>query len=502
MPDPATEHLTPIDWFAAPSAAPTAVATLDRPTEWLTEFPMQDPDGDYSDSLSVTPHDVRVALGPQADELMASADLDVDELIRLINAETTVLPVIPDYLPDDFTADRSLAPAVEPQVLPEEQKKRSGIGEVVRTWKRTALRGVIAAILVSLIGGGAAAIAMNKSVTVEVDGQTTEVSTYSDTVGEVLDKAGVKTGQHDSLSPSLSAGVGDGSRIVVQKGRMVKLSVDGVQREGWVRARTVSDALQQLGMTPAPGAWVSEAGDKAVPLEGMSIAVKTLKNVTLYDGGNAPRQLSTTSVNIQELLTELGLTVGAQDAINPGADSRLGDGAEVRISRTGVTVINRAEQIAPPVRFVDDPALDKGKEIVEHEGAAGEKMVTYRITVKDGKETKREQLHEKETKAPLPRVIKKGTKKPPQPAVTDGAVWDRLAKCEAGGNWSINTGNGYYGGLQFDSRTWKANGGTQYAALPHQASREQQIAIATKVRDQRGGYSAWPGCSSKLGLSG
>ena len=71
-------------------------------------------------------------------------------------------------------------------------------------------------------------------------------------------------------------------------------------------------------------------------------------------------------------------------------------------------------------------------------------------------------------------------------------MWDKLAKCEATGNWSINTGNGYYGGLQFDAGTWKAYGGTEYAALPHQASRAEQIAVASKVRDDRGGYGAWP----------
>ena len=77
---------------------------------------------------------------------------------------------------------------------------------------------------------------------------------------------------------------------------------------------------------------------------------------------------------------------------------------------------------------------------------------------------------------------------------------DALAQCESGGNWSINTGNGYTGGLQFSSGTWLAYGGGQYASTAGQASREQQIAIATKVRDARGGYGDWPACAAKLGL--
>ena len=76
-------------------------------------------------------------------------------------------------------------------------------------------------------------------------------------------------------------------------------------------------------------------------------------------------------------------------------------------------------------------------------------------------------------------------------AATDGATWDALAQCESGGNWAINTGNGYSGGLQFSPTTWAAYGGTGSAA---DASREQQIAIAEKVAAAEGGYGAWPVC--------
>jgi hypothetical protein len=75
-------------------------------------------------------------------------------------------------------------------------------------------------------------------------------------------------------------------------------------------------------------------------------------------------------------------------------------------------------------------------------------------------------------------------------------VWDRLAGCESGGNWSINTGNGYYGGLQFSLSSWRAVGGSGY---PHKASRAEQIRRARKLRAGQG-WGAWPACSGKLGL--
>lgn len=76
------------------------------------------------------------------------------------------------------------------------------------------------------------------------------------------------------------------------------------------------------------------------------------------------------------------------------------------------------------------------------------------------------------------------------------SVWDRLAECESGGNWATNTGNGYYGGLQFNLQTWQSNGGSGY---PHENSREEQIRVAERLRANRG-YSPWPACSQKLGL--
>ncbi|MBD0691037.1 transglycosylase family protein [Streptomyces sp. CBMA123] len=80
------------------------------------------------------------------------------------------------------------------------------------------------------------------------------------------------------------------------------------------------------------------------------------------------------------------------------------------------------------------------------------------------------------------------------------SAWDSVAQCESGGNWSINTGNGFYGGLQFTSSTWKAYGGTAFAAQANQASRAQQITVAEKVLSSQG-PGAWPVCSVKAGLS-
>ncbi|GAA2055836.1 resuscitation-promoting factor protein RpfA [Streptomyces cheonanensis] len=79
-------------------------------------------------------------------------------------------------------------------------------------------------------------------------------------------------------------------------------------------------------------------------------------------------------------------------------------------------------------------------------------------------------------------------------------TWDAVAQCESGGDWSINTGNGYYGGLQFSSSSWAAAGGTQYAAQANQATKDQQIATAEVLLSMQG-PGAWPVCGAQAGLS-
>ena len=86
------------------------------------------------------------------------------------------------------------------------------------------------------------------------------------------------------------------------------------------------------------------------------------------------------------------------------------------------------------------------------------------------------------------------------PAEAAGSVWDRVAACESGGNWSINTGNGYYGGLQFSASTWRAYGGGAYASTANKATKAQQIAIARRTLAKQG-PGAWPVCSRKAGLT-
>lgn len=355
-----------------------------------------------------------------------------------------------------------------------------------------------AAVVLALVGGATAFTTFDHSVTLTVDGESKTVHTFGDTVADVLDSEDLEVGANDRVSPSLDSTIGDGSEISFRYGRPIDLTLDGEQRRVWVTALSVDEALGQLGIRA--NAQLSVSRDAGIGRRGLDLTVKTPKSVTFIDG-TTQRQLTTTSVTVQELLAETGTTLDADDVAEPAVTERLTDGSTVKVRRLETkqeTVVSKVDYTT--TEQPDDTAT-KGEKTVVTKGVAGEKSQVFEVSYENGAEVSRRLLSEQVTKEPVTAVVNVGTKEPPAtPLVSDGSVWDRLAQCESGGNWAINTGNGYYGGLQFSAGTWRAYGGTQYAELPHQATREQQIAIATKLRDATGGYGSWPACAAKLGL--
>jgi uncharacterized protein YabE (DUF348 family) len=360
--------------------------------------------------------------------------------------------------------------------------------------KHTIVKAAVAAILIALSSGGAAAIAMDKTVTVTVDGEAREVHTFAGTVGGALGSADLTVGEHDTLAPAADTDIDDGSQIVLRRGRLLTVRLDGQERKVWTTALTVEEALRQLGMH-AEGFAVSADRSRRIPLVGLELDIRSAKKVILADGGEPPREVSTTALTVEELLLGIGTPLEPTDTVNPAGETLVASGMTVEVTRVRLSEVTETLEIAPPVEKTDDPELLKGEEKVVEPGVPGERIVVFKVTTTNGTITNREELSSQVVREPAARKVLVGTKLPP-----DGAVWDRLAKCESGGNWAINTGNGYYGGLQFNKSTWDAYGGREYAAYPHQATREQQIAIATKLRDDRGGYGAWPSCSRQLGL--
>ena len=180
---------------------------------------------------------------------------------------------------------------------------------------------------------------------------------------------------------------------------------------------------------------------------------------------------------------------------------------KVALQRVTTTTEVRDEVVAFSTTQQDDPTLAKGTTKVKTKGVDGTTSRTYQVTTVDGVVESQTMTSETITTPAVAQVTLVGTKAAAatDPAAADtgstaglnvanAAMWDRIAKCESSGNWHINTGNGYYGGLQFAQGTWVANGGTDFAARADLASREQQITVANRLY-AKSGLGPW-GCRS------
>ncbi|HLK94393.1 MAG TPA: transglycosylase family protein [Nocardioidaceae bacterium] len=379
--------------------------------------------------------------------------------------------------------------------------------------KRSLIIAVSVLVVLGLVAGTFAYSTMHKSVTLSVDGEETELTTFSDDVGQVLAEEGVDLSERDVVQPAVDSSIDDGTRIAVRYARKLTLAVDGDRSSYWVTATSVGGALGEIG-TRFAGADLSESRGSHLGRGGLELEVVTPKKVTLVSK-QGKRRLVTTELTVADVVDSAGITIDRDDELTPAADREVRRG--LRIVATDVSTRMRTGTRAVPfqttVRYSDD--MLEGRTELVRPGRDGKQRVRIRRVLADGDLRSRKVVDTTVVKAPVDRVEVHGTKDRPEPepepqpepesstsapVVGDTAVWDQLAQCESGGDWSINTGNGYYGGLQFNLGTWQAMGGGAYAALPSEASREEQIAVATKLRDANGGYGAWPACSASLGL--
>jgi uncharacterized protein YabE (DUF348 family) len=349
---------------------------------------------------------------------------------------------------------------------------------------------------------------MNKTVTLSIDGDAKEVTTFGSTVEDVLEGQGIAVGEHDAVAPALDSPVSEGSRIAFRYGRELSLTVDGEESEYWVTATSVDTALSQLGLRFAD-ADLSASRSAPIGREGLDLSVRTAKEIRLVVGGK-PSAKTTTALTAGGALKDLKVKVDRDDEVKPGLRSTIEDGSRIRVVRVDAHHDRDRDAIANSTIVRTDDDMYEDEVDVIREGRDGIRTQVYKVVVADGNERSRKLIDEFVFAAPVDRIEVHGTKERPAPAPAPApasssgsnyaggsTVWDQLAQCESGGNWAINTGNGYYGGLQFNLQTWQAFGGTGY---PHENSRETQIAVASRLRDANGGYGAWPACSSSLGL--
>jgi uncharacterized protein YabE (DUF348 family) len=359
------------------------------------------------------------------------------------------------------------------------------------------LRLVVAGLLSVLAFAGGYAVSVSKTVTLTVDGTAMRVKTMKSRVIDVVKENGFAVNERDDLYPAAGVGVHDGENVVLRRSRPLAISLDGQGvKQVWTTASTVDEALAQLAMTDTAPAAASRGS--RVPLAGMALPVVSAKTVQINDGG-AVRTVHLPAPNVAGMLNAAGIPLLDSDQVLPPATAPIVDGMQIQVTRNRIERVTQRIPLPPGSRRIEDPEMNISRQVVEDPGTPGEQDVTFAVAMVNGVETGRLPVANTVITPAREAVLRVGTKPGTEAsAVASGSVWDAVASCESGGNWAINTGNGFYGGVQFDFGTWVANGGLRYAPRADLATREEQIAIAEVTR-ARQGWGAWPVCSGRAG---
>jgi uncharacterized protein YabE (DUF348 family) len=361
------------------------------------------------------------------------------------------------------------------------------------------LRVLVAALLLTLTFAGGYAVAAHKTVTLSVDGAPTTVSTMKSRVIDVVKENGFDVSDRDDLYPAGDRQLHQADTIVLRRSRPLQISLDGVgAKQVWTTASTVDEALHQLSMTDTAPAAASRGS--RVPLNGMALPVVSAKTVQISDGG-AVRTVHLAAPNVAGLLAAAGVPLEQSDQVVPAPTSPVIAGMQIQVTRIRIEKVTERVPLQPIAQRIEDVTMNMSRQVVEDPGTPGTQDVTFAVAKVNGVETGRLPVANVVLTPARDSVLRVGAKPGTEvPAVSNGATWDALSRCEAGSNWAINTGNGFYGGVQFDQNTWERNGGLRYAERADLATREEQIAIAEVTR-ARQGWGAWPVCSGRLGAS-
>ena len=418
---------------------------------------------------------------------------------------------------------------------------------MARPKKRLILIGtqlvVVAALILGLIGF----VGNNKTVAVNIDGQQQEISTFAGDVRGALEAGDIEIAAGDEVSPSLDEAIANGDVITIARNKEIQLEVDGETKTYTTTAATLGEFLKTVDLDD--DAQIGADLDAELVSFSAPIEVRTPKKITVTKAGKKS-SFTSTADTLGEALEENDMKLGKTHKLYRVVKGKNGKNTTKTVKPTAKlnknftlvikahTTKNDTETVEVPfeTKRTNDDSLFVGQEKVKTKGQTGVKTITYKLSLVDGKVKDKEVTGEEITKKPVNAEILVGTKERPTPTPTPtqtqraqqtqqrtstptrtatptptrtqapktttanvGGAWQALAQCESGGNWSINTGNGYYGGLQFSASSWAAAGGTQYAPLPHLATPAQQIATAERLK-ANGGWGHWPACSARLGL--
>lgn len=327
-----------------------------------------------------------------------------------------------------------------------------------------------------------------------LEGERTSIPTRAKTVREFLDKSDVRIEDNDRVEPDLDSAINsDKFHINIYRARPVTIEEQGGEKTfSYSAATTPRSVAAQAGMRVYPEDRVSSELPKSFLKEGILgekiiIERSTPVDINLYGSHVAVR---THAKTVADLLREKNIQLNKTDSIKPALTTVIKPGTQIFIFRTGTQVKTVTEEIPMPIEIIEDKSLSFGSQAIRQAGSPGKRVVTYQIRLRNGKEVSRKKIQEVVSVEPVKQIVARG------PQGDFGQALAMLRQCEAGGNYKINTGNGYYGAYQFNVGTWNGYGGYQIPSDAPPAIQDQKATETYKGR----GWQPWPGCTAKLGL--
>jgi uncharacterized protein YabE (DUF348 family) len=353
--------------------------------------------------------------------------------------------------------------------------------------RRALFQGLVLSLL---LVAAFAWVRFDKTVQVEIDGQPRAVRTFAGTVGGVLSHIDVRAGQHDLVAPAPKVKVKEGSRIVVRRGRELTLKLNGKTRTVWVTALSVDEAMDQLALRDASGAYVSASRSRQIPLSGMAVEIRTPARVNFLVDGHV-RTVVTTKATLKETLAQAKITLAKTDKVSAPLTILPLNGLTVRITRVRAGV--ETEDVAIPFQTIRkaDSRMWLGDTRVSVRGVPGIKVRTWKLIYTNHRLTARNLSTVKTVRKPTTEVLYYGTRR----RTVDDLNWSALARCESGGNpRAVSSGGTYRGLYQFRMSTWRGVGGS---GDPIDASVSEQTYRAKRLY-LRSGRGPWPYCGRLL----
>jgi len=273
--------------------------------------------------------------------------------------------------------------------------------------QRSLTYGLYGAVLASIVSGPIAWSSVDQTVRLIVDGRMQSITTNASDVAGVLSSAGYKAGPHDLLAPDKSAPIHDGSRIILRRGRLLHLSVNGTQTDVWTTASNVRDALGQLGYSEAN--FISVSRSERLPLTPTSISVRSPMLLTVVHDGQQ-QTVTTTANTVGQLFDDMGVTVAPLDRVSSPVSAALWSGETIRLVRVRKTSVTQMVKVPFSTKRVNDSAMVSGRTQIVTPGKAGSAMVTYVLVYVDGKMAGRTKVATVTLSTAQAQVEKVGTK--------------------------------------------------------------------------------------------